>query len=327
MRIYIDAMGGDNAPCSTIGGAIKALDHFPKLKIVLAGDKLQIQNELKNKDYDEGRLSIDECSEIISNNESPVMAIRRKNDSAIVKGMLALREKSVDAFLSAGSTGAVLAGSMFRLGRIEGIDRPAIGTLIPNTKSFSMLIDSGANVDCLPEYLLQFANMGQAYMRGVMNVDSPRIGLINIGAEEEKGDELRKSAYQLLKNSKLNFIGNVEARDIPNNLADVLVCDGFVGNVVLKYTEGVSVALMSMLKKEIFADKRSKVGAMLAKPAFKRFKTSLDYSEIGGAPLLGVNGAVIKAHGSSNAHSIYSAIKQAVKMIEADVPELIRQNL
>ena len=327
MRIYIDAMGGDNSPCSKIGGAIKALDHFPKLKIVLAGDKLQIRNELSNKDYDESRLSIDECSETISNNESPVMAIRRKNDSAIVKGMLALREKSVDAFLSAGSTGAVLAGSMFRLGRIKGIDRPAIGTLIPNTKSFSMLIDSGANVDCLPEYLLQFANMGQAYMRGVMKVDSPRIGLINIGAEEEKGDELRKSAYQLLKNSKLNFIGNVEARDIPNNLADVLVCDGFVGNVVLKYTEGVSVALMSMLKKEIFADKRSKVGAMLAKPAFKRFKTSLDYSEIGGAPLLGVNGAVIKAHGSSNAHSIYSAIKQAVKMIEADVPELIRQNL
>lgn len=327
MRIYIDAMGGDNAPCSTIGGAIKALDHFPKLNIVLAGDKSQIQNELSNKDYDKSRISIDECSETISNNESPVMAIRRKNDSAIVKGMLALREKSVDAFLSAGSTGAVLAGSMFRLGRIEGIDRPAIGTLIPNTRSFSMLIDSGANVDCLPEYLLQFANMGQAYMRGVMNIDSPRIGLINIGAEEEKGDELRKSAYQLIKNSKLNFIGNIEARDIPNNLADVLVCDGFVGNVVLKYTEGISVALMSMLKKEIFADKRSKVGAMLAKPAFKRFKTSLDYSEIGGAPLLGVNGAVIKAHGSSNAHSIYSAIKQAIKMIEANVPDLIKQNL
>lgn len=327
MRIYIDAMGGDNAPQSTVEGSLEALKHFPNLELVLAGDKSQIEAQLVDKEYDKSRLNIEHCSEDISNNEAPVMAIRRKKDSAIVKGMLALRDKKVDAFLSAGSTGAVLAGTIFRLGRIDGIERPAIAPLLPNGHSNFLLIDCGANVDCKPEHLLQFAFMGHAYMKGVMNIPSPRIGLINIGAEEEKGDELRKDTYKLLKESNLNFVGNVEARDIASNVADVLVCDGFVGNIVLKYTEGIAATLMSLLKNEILADTRSKLGALLAKPAFKRFKKKMDYTEVGGAPLLGVNGAVVKAHGSSNAHSIFSAIKQAAKMVESDIPSLIKENL
>lgn len=327
MRIFLDVMGGDNAPSAIIEGAIIALNNINNISLVLAGDEQAIQSELSKYSYDINRITIEHCSENITNNEAPVMAVRKKKDSAIVKGMLALREKTVDAFISAGSTGAVLAGSMFRLGRIEGIERPAIAPLIPNGHSYFLLADAGANVDCKPEYLMQFAQMGDAYMRSIMNIANPRIGLVNIGAEEEKGDELRKASYKMLENSRLNFIGNVEARYITSDTADVIVCDGFVGNVILKYTEGIANTLISLLKKELLADTRSKIGALLAKPAFARFKKSMDYTEVGGAPLLGVNGVVVKAHGSSNANAIHSAIKQAIKMIQADLPNKIKNNL
>jgi glycerol-3-phosphate acyltransferase PlsX len=216
---------------------------------------------------------------------------------------------------------------MFRLGRIKGIDRPALAPLLPNGKDYFLLIDCGANVDCRPEYLQQFALMGNAYMQGMRNISNPRIGLVNNGAEAEKGCALTKAAYELLSESGLNFVGNVEARDITSDLADVIVCDGFVGNVILKFMEGVAGTLMGIIKKEITADFRGKIGGLLAKPAFKRVKKTMDYTEVGGAPLLGVSGAVVKAHGSSNAHAIACAIKQAVNMVSADVVGKIEARL
>jgi phosphate acyltransferase len=331
MKIYLDAMGGDHAPQATVEGAREALSLFPRLTLELGGPLATIQAEaervFENDPALKARLSFADCPEVITNDESPVMAIRQKKGSAIVDGLLKLRNHQVDAFVSAGSTGAVLAGGMFRLGRIHGIDRPALAPLLPNGKGYFLLIDCGANVDCRPEYLQQFALMGNAYMQGMRGIQNPRIGLVNNGAEAEKGCALTKAAYELLMGSGLNFVGNVEARDITGDLADVIVCDGFVGNVILKFMEGVAGTLMSIIKKEITADLRGKIGALLAKPAFKRVKKTMDYSEVGGAPLLGVSGAVIKAHGSCNAHAIACALKQAVTMVEADVVGNIERRL
>ncbi len=323
MKIYLDAMGGDHAPQATVEGAKEALTLHPQITVELAGPAEAVQPEVDRVFADapalRKRLVVTDCPDVITNDESPVMAVRKKKNSAIVDGMLKMREGKVDAFVSAGSTGAVLAGGMFRLGRIPGIDRPALAPLLPNGKDFFLLIDCGANVDCRPEYLSQFALMGNAYMQGMRGIVSPRIGLVNNGAESEKGCALTKAAYELLAESPLNFVGNVEARDITGDVADVIVCDGFVGNVILKFMEGVAGTLMGIIKKEITADTRGKIGALLAKPAFMRVKKTMDYTEVGGAPLLGVNGNVVKAHGSSNAHAIACAIRQAVDMIDADV--------
>ncbi|HPF86591.1 MAG TPA: phosphate acyltransferase PlsX [Candidatus Limiplasma sp.] len=331
MKIYLDAMGGDNAPKATIAGVKEALELYPELTVELGGPAAEIEHELMLEMYEKtelrARITVTDCPEMITNEESPVMAVRKKMKSAIVDGMLKLRDKQVDAFVSAGSTGAVLAGGMFRLGRIKGIDRPALAPLLPNGKGYFLLIDCGANVDCRPEYLNQFAMMGDAYMRGMRGVARPRIGLVNNGAEAEKGCELTKATYKLLEAGPLNFVGNVEARYITHDQADVIVCDGFVGNVILKFMEGVAETLMGMIKTEITADTKSKMGALLAKNAFRRVKKTMDYSEVGGAPLLGVNGVVIKAHGSSSAHAVACAIKQAVDMVHADVVGAIQNGL
>ncbi len=331
MKIYLDAMGGDNAPRSTVEGALEALNLNPDLQVELAGPMDQVSpvvDEVFASAAARSRLTLTDCPEVITNCESPVMAVRKKKDSAIVDGMLKLRDGQVDAFVSAGSTGAVLAGGMFRLGRIQGIDRPALAPLLPNGKDFFLLIDCGANVDCRPEYLHQFALMGKAYMQGMRGIENPRIGLVNNGAEAEKGCALTKEAYGLLEADKtLNFVGNVEAREITNDAADVIVCDGFVGNVILKFMEGVAGTLMGIIKKEIFADLRGKLGGLLAKPAFKRVKKTMDYSEVGGAPLLGVRGCVVKAHGSCNSHAIACALKQAIQMHQSDVVGKIQQGL
>lgn len=323
MKIYLDAMGGDHAPDSTVAGAQEALRLFPELTIELGGPRATVELKIAEifKETPEllGRVSVADCPELISNEEAPVIAVRQKKQSAVVDGMLKLRDRQVDAFVSAGSTGAVLAGGMFRLGRIQGIDRPALAPLLPNGKDYFLLIDCGANVDCRPEYLLQFAQMGDAYMRGMRGLKKPRIGLVNNGAEPEKGCELTKATFKLLETSGLNFIGNVEGREITHDVADVVVCDGFVGNVILKFMEGVAQTLLSMIKKEITANLKSKMGALLSKGAFRRVKKTMDYSEVGGAPLLGVNGCVIKAHGSCSAHAIACAIRQGVQMINADV--------
>lgn len=331
MKIYLDAMGGDNAPDATVAGAMEALGNFPDLEIELGGpaDAVEslVADVFKNEPELKARMTVADCPELILNEDAPVIAVRQKKRSAIVDGMLKLRDRQVDAFVSAGSTGAVLAGGMFRLGRIKGIDRPALAPLLPNGRDYFLLIDCGANVDCRPEYLHQFAMMGDAYMRGMRGIGSPRIGLVNNGAEAGKGCELTKAAYKLLENSGLNFAGNIEGRDITHDLVDVVVCDGFVGNVILKFMEGVAETLLGMIKKEITADFKSKTGALLAKSAFKRVKKTMDYSEVGGAPLLGVNGCVIKAHGSCNAHAIACAIKQGVQMVNAGVVGAIENGI
>lgn len=329
MRIYLDAMGGDNAPQAPAEGALEALRLYPEMEIELAGP-IDTVTEAVNRAFEgvessvRDRLILTDCPEVITNCEPPVMAVRKKKQSAIVDGMLKLRDGQVDAFVSAGSTGAVLSGGMFRLGRLRGIERPALAPLLPNGKGYFLLIDCGANVDCRPEYLHQFAMMGSAYMQGMRGMESPRIGLVNNGAEAEKGCALTKETYALLEGDKrLNFVGNVEAREITHDQADVIVCDGFVGNIILKFMEGVAGTLMGIIKQELLSDTRSKVGALLAKPAFRRVKHAMDYSEVGGAPLLGVRGNVVKAHGSSNGHALACAIKQAVQMIEGGVVEKI----
>ena len=238
-----------------------------------------------------------------------------------------MRSGEADGFVSAGSTGATLAGGMFRLGRIPGVERPALAPLMPNGKGYFLLIDCGANVDCKPEYLVQFGVMGDAYMRGVLGMENPRIGLVNIGAEAEKGNALVKETYPLMEKAPYNFVGNVEARDIPLGQADVVVTDGFAGNLILKYTEGVAKALLGLIKKELTADTRGKIAGLIAKPAFGRVKKAMDSDEIGGAPLLGVQGAVVKAHGSSNAYAFCNAIGQCVKMIDGHVVDIIRDGI
>ena len=327
MRIYVDAMGGDNAPAAIVEGTLEALRKDPELEVVLGGPAAETEPLLREAGDLRSRITLDDAPEVITNHESPVMGVRKKTNSATVKGMLAVREGSCDGFVSAGSTGAVLAGGMFRLGRIPGIERPALSPLLPNGKGYFLLIDCGANVDCKPEYLVQFGMMGEAYMRGVMGLKQPRVGLINIGAEAEKGNALVKATYPLMEQAPYHFVGNVEARDITGDQADVLVADGFSGNLVLKFMEGVAGTLMGIIKQEMMADLRGKISGAIGKPAFRRVKKLMDYTEVGGAPLLGVQGAVVKAHGSSNAHAFACAIGQCQKMIRGKVVQIITEGV
>ena len=327
MRIFVDAMGGDLAPQAPVEGAVEALRRNAELTVTLAGVVPEIEKYLTDAADVRDRITLLDAPEVITNHESPVMGVRKKTKSATVMGMLALRNHEVDGFVSAGSTGAVLAGGMFRLGRIPGVERPALAPMLPNGKGYFLLIDCGANVDCKPDYLAQFGVMGDAYMRGVMGIEKPRVGIINIGAEDEKGNELVKESFPLMKQAPYHFIGSVEARDLFSDIADVCVADGFAGNLVLKTTEGVAMFMMKQMKQQLMADTRSKIGAMIAKPALRRLKHTLDYTEVGGAPLLGVQGAVVKAHGSSNAHAFSCAIDQVIKMINGHVVEIIEQGV
>ena len=327
MKIYVDAMGGDNAPDAIVRGTAEALEKYPDLKVVLGGPAARVESLLAEFPAVRGRIEVDDAPEVITNHESPVMGVRKKVNSATVKGMLAVRAGTCDGFVTAGSTGAALAGGMFRLGRIPGVERPALAPLLPNGKGHFLLIDCGANADCKPFYLAQFGVMGDAYMRGVMGLEKPRVGLVNIGAEAEKGNALIKETYPLMEQAPYHFIGNVEARDITADQADVIVADGFTGNVILKFMEGVAGTLMGIIKTEMTADLRGKIGGLISKPAFRRVKKTMDYTEVGGAPLLGVQGAVVKAHGSSNAHAFASAIGQCVKMINGRVVDIIARGV
>lgn len=327
MRLIVDAMGGDNAPFEIIKGAIEASEEY-NVDISLAGDKEIIAKHLKDLDKGEKHFEIIHASEVIGQDEAPVMAIKRKKDSSIVRAMEILRSEPESVFVSAGSTGALMAGGLLKVGRIKGIGRPALAPLIPTKDKPFLLIDSGANADCKAENLMQFGIMGSIYMDKVLSRKKPSIGLASNGIEEGKGNELTKAAYKLLSDrDDINFIGNIEARDIPSGIADVVVCDGFTGNIILKLTEGVVINLFDIMREEFTATLRSKIGALLLKPSFKKLKNIMDYAEHGGAPLLGVNGGIIKAHGSSDARAIKNAIRQGKIFMENKVLENIKTSI
>lgn len=326
--IAVDAMGGDNAPKAVCEGALLALREMPEIGVRLYGRESDVRACLGVYDDVKDRLEVVHAEEVIDMHEAPVLAVRRKSESSMVKAMLAVKSGEAQAFVSAGSTGALLAGGMLRVGRIRGIERPALATVFPGRRGLFMLIDCGANVDCQPQYLAQFGLMGKVYMEKVQGMRDPAVGLVNIGAEESKGNALSKKTYELMSGqSAYRFAGNIEARDIPLGEVQVVVCDGFDGNLILKYTEGLASAMMGMMKEEMLSSLRTKVGAMLVKPALRRFKNRLSAEEVGGAPLLGVQCAMVKAHGNSNARAFKNAIRQARDMLEGRVTDEIRDGL
>lgn len=327
MKITVDIFGGDNSPSALIDGCVDAAKLYDDVEFIFTGDERIITDYMSEKGYGSSRISIIDAPETITCGEQPTVAIKRKKNSSLVKALELVASKEADAFVSAGSTGAVLAGATLIVRRIKGVKRPALAPVMPTVKGPVLLIDCGANVDCKPNYLQQFAVMGSAYMKKVCGIDAPRVGLINNGAEAEKGNELTKSAYKLLENTDINFVGNCEARYTMTGDYDVLVCDGFVGNAVLKCTEGVARSVMSIMKQELMASPITKLGALISKSGFKRVKKRMDYTEYGGAPLLGINGCIIKAHGSSNAKAITSAIGQARSYCIGDVTAAIQSGI
>ena len=326
--IALDAMGGDQAPDAIVAGAIAALRRFEDIRVILAGPQSRLEALIAEAGDVRDRMEILPADDVIQMDESPMLAVRQKVNSSMVQAMLAVREGRAGAVVSAGNTGALLAGGMLRIGRIPGIERPALAPVIPGVKKPFLLIDAGANVDCQPRYLVQFGLMGSVYMHSVMDVERPAVGLVNIGAEAEKGNKLTKETYQLMQaQSSYYFAGNAEARDIPIGDFDVVVADGFDGNIILKYTEGLASAMMGMLMGNLNASKVTQLGAALSRPAFRKFKRSMDYNAYGGAPLLGVEGAVIKAHGASGKTAIMNAVRQARTMLAGDVAGKIREGL
>ena len=324
MKIAVDIFGGDNSPSALIDGCVDAAKLYGDVEFIFTGDERVITDYMSEKGYGSSRISIIDAPETITCGEQPTVAIKRKKNSSLVKALELVASKEADALVSAG---AVLAGATLIVRRIKGVKRPALAPVMPTVKGPVLLIDCGANVDCKPNYLQQFAVMGSAYMKKVCGIDAPRVGLINNGAEAEKGNELTKSAYKLLENTDINFVGNCEARYTMTGDYDVLVCDGFVGNAVLKCTEGVARSVMSIMKQELMASPITKLGALISKSGFKRVKKRMDYTEYGGAPLLGINGCIIKAHGSSNAKAITSAIGQARSYCIGDVTAAIQSGI
>ncbi len=324
--IALDAMGGDHAPVETVKGAVDAVQELD-ITIKLVGREDAVKAELAKYKFPKERIQIIPAAEVIGTDEVPTSAIRRKKDSSLVVGLNLVKNGEADAFASAGSTGALLTGSLLLVGRIEGVERPALGTCLPTKKGFTFLLDSGANVDCKAKYLEQFAKMGSVYVENIFGKKAPKVALVNIGAEKEKGNALTKEAYELLEVSEnINFIGNIEPREIPFGEADVVVCDGFVGNTILKLSEGLARALADIVKEEITAGSYKLAAAMLKTP-FKNVKKRFDADEVGGAPFIGLKSLVVKAHGSSNARSIKNAIKQCVVFSEADIVNKIKNNL
>lgn len=326
--IAIDAMGGDNAPIETVKGAVVA-SKTVKYNLALVGKEDIINAELSKYQYDKSKIQVVNATEIIENCDTPTEAIKTKKDSSMVVGMNMVKEGNAVAFVSAGNTGALLTGATIIVGRIKGVKRPALGTMLPTEKQRVLMLDSGANVDAKPEYLLQYAHMGSIYMEYVEGRKNPRVGLVNIGTESEKGNALVKEAYQLLEKAEgLNFAGNTEARDITLGNVDVIVCDAFVGNVILKVMEGLANTVLRLLKKALLSSIITKIGAFLSKPAFKRLKRDFfEYDDIGGAPFLGLKGLVVKAHGSSDAGAVAGAIKQCEKFIDADIVNKIAERM
>ncbi|MDR0879906.1 MAG: phosphate acyltransferase PlsX [Clostridioides sp.] len=326
MKIAIDGMGGDNAPVSTVEGVSKAIKEYG-VEVIITGDRDILEKEFSKHDFDRTKLEIVHTTEVIENEDKPVKAIRRKKDASMVVALNLVKEGRADAVISAGNTGALLAGGLFIVGRIKGIDRPCLCSVLPNVKGgLSLIADCGANADCKPKNLCEFAAMSDIYAKKVLEIENPRVAVLNIGLEEGKGNDLVKKSFDLIKEMEgINFIGNVESREALNAFTDIIVCDGFTGNVLLKSVEGAAMSIFSLLKEAFMSNAKSKIGALLLKDQVVKLKSLMDYSEYGGAPLLGLNGGVIKAHGSSDATAIKNAINQGIKFANGNVVDDIKE--
>ncbi|MDD2980418.1 MAG: phosphate acyltransferase PlsX [Hespellia sp.] len=326
--VAVDAMGGDNAPGELVKGAVDAVKKSKNIKVLLVGKEALIQKELQEYEYPAQQIEIVNATEKIETAEPPVNAIRKKKDSSIVVGMKLVKNKTADAFVSAGSSGAILVGGQVLVGRIKGVERPPLAPLVPTENGVTLLIDCGANVDARASHLVQFAKMGSIYMEHVIGIKNPRVGLVNIGAEEEKGNALVKETMPLLKECRdINFTGSIEARDIPSGGADVVVCEAFVGNVILKTYEGVGAVLVKKIKGSLMTSLRSKIGALLIKPALKATLKTFDATEYGGAPLLGLNGLVVKTHGSATSKEVCNSIIQCEMFKKQKINEKIKEQI
>ena len=326
ITVAVDAMGGDNAPLEIVKGAVEATKAEKRVKVKLFGDEAAIISELGKYEYDIDKIEIVPTTEIIETAEPPVNAIRGKKDSSLVRGVRDVKEGGSDAFVSAGSSGAVLVGGQVLVGKAKGVKRAPLAPLIPTEKGVALLIDCGANVDARADHLVQFAQIGSIYMENVLGIKKPMVAIVNIGAEEEKGNALVKETMPLLKElDNINFIGSIEARDIPKGDADVIVCEAFVGNVILKLYEGVATTLLKTIKGGLLKNFRSKLGALLVKPALKETLKDFDVEKYGGAPLLGLNSLVVKAHGSSNAVEVKNAILQCVTFTDQEITQKISE--
>ncbi|MBQ2696018.1 MAG: phosphate acyltransferase PlsX [Clostridia bacterium] len=326
MRIAVDAFGGDNAPEEIVKGAVSAAKTLSD-EIILVGDEAKLKILLEKEDVRAGKISIRHASEVIQTGEPPVESIRKKKDSSLVVSLNMVKNGEADAVVSAGNTGSYLAGAFRYVGRMKGIMRPALTAVMPTVTNPCVILDVGANADCRPQHLVQFAHMGAIYAQQVLQIEKPRVALLNIGAEEEKGNSLTKETHALLKEEELNFIGNIEPRDVPYGMADVIVCDGFTGNVVIKLIEGTAGALFKMLKGVFYKNLSTKLAAAVLKPGLKTVKAKMDYSEYGGVPLLGLNGVVFKAHGSSDAKAFCNAVCAASEYLKTGVNDKIRATL
>jgi phosphate acyltransferase len=321
MRLAVDAMGGDNAPKEIVLGAMKAVEKYNDIHIVLVGDEKKIREHLTNEE----RIEILHTEEVILGTDEPVRAVRRKKTASMVLAAQLVADGKADACISAGNTGALMAAGLFVVGRIEGIERPALAPTLPTIGGEGfLLLDVGANADAKPEHLVQYAIMGSIYSEKARGITSPRVGLLNIGTEEKKGNELVRNTYELLKDADINFIGNVESRDLLEGAADVVVADGFTGNMVLKTIEGTAMSVFKMLKTALTSSFKSKMAAAVLKPDLTVLKNKMDYTEYGGAGLFGLKAPVIKAHGSSDANAVFNSIRQAREMVEKDVSGTIK---
>ncbi len=327
MNILVDAMGGDNAPYDIVEGCINAVAEEQGFNIVLIGDSSKIEKVLIENKFHGNRITIIHADEAITNDDLPTKAIKTKKNSSMVLGLNLIKENKADVFISAGNTGALLTGSILILGRLEGIDRPALAPVIPTAKGGALLIDAGFNTVCKPLNYLQFGIIGTIYMREIFGIKNPAVGLINVGSEEQKGNETIKQAFNLLSNANINFVGNIEGREIPEGKIDVAVCDGFVGNVILKFMEGVGSFIFEGLKDVYSKNIISKLASLLVKGELKKFKKRMDYEEYGGVPVLGINGTVFKCHGNSNAKAIKNVVIKAYNFAKSSIMDQIKKEI